>query len=70
MEVMRNVEPKDDFLQKVRELANENNIILIFDECTSGFRKTFGGLHKFYSVEPDIAIFGKALGMAMLLQPL
>ena len=62
MEVMRNVEPKDDFLQKVRELANENNIILIFDECTSGFRKTFGGLHKFYSVEPDIAIFGKALG--------
>ena len=53
MEVMRNVEPKDDFLQKVRELANENNIILIFDECTSGFRKTFGGLHKFYSVEPD-----------------
>ena len=27
-----------------------------------GFRKTFGGLHKFYSVEPDIAIFGKALG--------
>ena len=31
--------PKDDFLQKVRELANENNIILIFDECTSGFRK-------------------------------
>ncbi len=62
MEVMRNVEPKDDFLHKVRELANENNIILIFDECTSGFRKTFGGLHKFYSVEPDIAIFGKALG--------
>ena len=61
MEVMRNVEPKDDFLQKVRELANENNIILIFDECTSGFRKTFGGLHKFYSVEPDIAIFRQSI---------
>jgi glutamate-1-semialdehyde 2,1-aminomutase len=35
---------------------------LIFDECTSGFRQTNGGLHKLYGVEPDIAIFGKALG--------
>jgi glutamate-1-semialdehyde 2,1-aminomutase len=36
--------------------------VLIFDECTSGFRQTFGGLHKLYGVEPDVAIFGKALG--------
>ena len=35
---------------------------MIFDECTSGFRQTFGGLHKLYKVNPDIAIFGKALG--------
>ena len=35
---------------------------MIFDECTSGFRETFGGLHKKYGVEPDMAIFGKALG--------
>ena len=62
MEVSRNEEPKDNFLQKVRDLATENNIILIFDECTSGFRATFGGLHKKYDVEPDIAIFAKALG--------
>jgi glutamate-1-semialdehyde 2,1-aminomutase len=62
MEVSRNEGPKDDYLQKVRELATENNIILIFDECTSGFRETFGGLHKKYKVEPDIAIFAKALG--------
>ena len=62
MEVMRNYEPKNDFLKKVRELATKNNIVLIFDECTSGFRETFGGLHKKYDVEPDIAIFGKALG--------
>ena len=62
MEVSRNKGPKDDYLQKVRELATENNIILIFDECTSGFRETFGGLHKKYNVEPDIAIFAKALG--------
>lgn len=62
MEVYRNLEPKDDFLIKVRNLASKNNIILIFDECTSGFRQSFGGLHKLYNVEPDIAMFGKALG--------
>ena len=62
MEVSRNSEPKDNFLIKVRKIANENNIILIFDECTSGFRQTDGGLHKLYEVEPDMAVFGKALG--------
>jgi glutamate-1-semialdehyde 2,1-aminomutase len=62
MEVSRNKGPKDNYLQKVRDLATENNIILIFDECTSGFRETFGGLHKKYDVEPDLAIFAKALG--------
>ena len=62
MEVMRNIEPEESFLLKVRKLANENNIVLVFDECTSGFRETFGGLHKKYDVEPDLAVFGKALG--------
>jgi glutamate-1-semialdehyde 2,1-aminomutase len=62
MEVSRNEKPKDNFLQKVRDLATENKIILIFDECTSGFRETYGGLHKKYDVEPDMAIFAKALG--------
>ena len=62
MEVSRNEGPKDNYLQKVRDLATENNIILIFDECTSGFRETFGGLHKKYDVEPDLALFAKALG--------
>ena len=62
MEVMRNQGPKDDFLLKVRELATKRGIVLIFDECTSGFRQSFGGIHKLYGVDPDIAIFGKALG--------
>ena len=62
MEVSRNEGPENNYLQKVRDLATENNIILIFDECTSGFRETFGGLHKKYDVEPDLAIFAKALG--------
>jgi len=62
MEVVRNMGPEDNFLQKVRKLATDRGIVLIFDECTSGFRQTFGGLHKMYGVEPDMAMFGKALG--------
>ena len=62
MEVSRNLGPADGFLHKVRKLATERNIVLIFDECTSGFRETFGGLYKLYGVEPDMAMFGKAMG--------
>ena len=62
MEVCRNELPKNNFLHEVKKLAVKNNIILIFDECTSGFRETFGGLHKKYNIYPDIAIFGKSLG--------
>ena len=62
MEVVRNKGPGDNFLQKVRKLATDRGIVLVFDECTSGFRQTFGGLHKLYGVEPDMAMFGKALG--------
>ncbi len=62
MEVSRNFGPEDGFLQKVRNLATDKGIVLIFDECTSGFRQTFGGLHKMYGVEPDLAVFGKAMG--------
>ncbi len=62
MEVMRNMGPEDSFLHKVRKFATDRGIVLIFDECTSGFRETFGGLHKKYGVEPDMAMFGKALG--------
>jgi len=62
MEVSRNVGPEEGFLEDVRQLATDRDIVLIFDECTSGFRQTFGGLHKYYGVEPDMAIFGKALG--------
>ncbi|ETZ24504.1 aminotransferase class III-fold pyridoxal phosphate-dependent enzyme [Pedobacter sp. V48] len=62
MEVVRNFGPEDNFLQKVRDLATRNNIVLIFDECTSGFRETYGGIYKKYGVEPDIAMYGKTIG--------
>jgi len=62
MEVVRNIQPKDDFLKKVREITKKHNIILIFDECTSGFRETYGGIYSKYKVTPDMIIYGKALG--------
>ena len=62
MEVQRNTMPDVSFLKEVRQIANKKNIILIFDECTSGFRQNFGGIHKTINIVPDIAIFGKALG--------
>ena len=62
MEVSRNFEPKDNFLKKIRKICNDNKIILIFDECTTGFRYNLGGLHLKYGVNPDMATFGKAIG--------
>ena len=62
MEVQRTSPPDPGFLEGVRELCSRLGIVLIFDECTSGFRETFGGLHLKYGVEPDMAMFGKALG--------
>ena len=62
MEVQRSEAPRDGFLQEVRKICDEKNIVLIFDECSSGFRETFGGLHIKFGVEPDMAMFGKTLG--------
>lgn len=42
----------------MKTVATERNIT-IFDECTSDFRQTFGGLYQIYGVEPDMAIYGK-----------
>ena len=42
MEVERNEKPKANYLNEVRKIASKNNIVLIFDECTTGFRETFG----------------------------
>lgn len=62
MEVSRSVGPKEGFLEKVRALCDQYGALLIFDECTSGFRESFGGLHLNFGVDPDLAMFGKALG--------
>ena len=61
MEPQRGVPPKDNFLEDVKDLCARNNIILIFDEVTSGFHENFGGIHLKLGVDPDIAIFAKAM---------
>jgi glutamate-1-semialdehyde 2,1-aminomutase len=62
MEVQRSDPPAEGFLEGVRALATKHNAVLIFDECTSGFRRELGGMHVHYGVEPDLASFGKTLG--------
>jgi glutamate-1-semialdehyde 2,1-aminomutase len=62
MEVERSTPPDPGFLEGVRALADKHGAVLVFDECTSGFRRALGGLHLHYGVDPDMAIFGKTLG--------
>ena len=61
VEPVRHYEPKDNFLGKIREIAQNIKAVLIFDEITSGFRMNIGGVHKLYNVEPDIAVYGKGM---------
>lgn len=62
MEPRRGEELQEGFLEGVRQLADKIGAVLIFDEITAGFRLCIGGIHKLYGVNPDIAVFGKALG--------
>ena len=61
MEVCRNFGPAEGYLEHIRNLCNEYGVLLIFDECSSGFRETFGGLYKKYGVNPDMTIFSKTM---------
>jgi glutamate-1-semialdehyde 2,1-aminomutase len=62
IEVQRGKEADLQFLKSVRMIANKINAVLIFDEISSGFRLSIGGLYKLYDLEPDIVVLGKALG--------
>lgn len=53
--------PKDNFLQKVKDLTHKNNAVLIFDEMITGFRFSNGGAQELFDVVPDLSTFGKAV---------
>ena len=67
MEPQRGDPPDAGFLEEVRDIATEIGAVLIFDEITTGFRMTAGGIHLLLGVEPDIAVFAKSManGYAM-----
>ena len=50
------------FLHLLRQLCNENNTLLIFDEVMTGFRLAKGGVQELYNVKADIVCFGKVIG--------
>ncbi len=58
-------EPKDNFLQKLREVCTKNGTLLIFDEMWSGFRIALGGAQEFFGVNADLACFSKAVANGM-----
>jgi glutamate-1-semialdehyde aminotransferase len=61
MEPQRDHAPKPGFLEAVRDIATEIGAVLIFDEITTGFRMCAGGIHLLHGVNPDIAVFAKAM---------
>jgi glutamate-1-semialdehyde 2,1-aminomutase len=60
LEPVKNDEPKDEYLQKLRELARREGTVLIFDEMISGVKFDIRGAHHLRGVYPDLACFGKA----------
>jgi glutamate-1-semialdehyde 2,1-aminomutase len=54
--------PREDYLQGVRELTQDHDALLIFDEVISGFRVAPGGAQERFLVTPDITVISKALG--------
>ena len=61
MEPMSGEYPKDNFLEKVKELVHNSGALLIFDETVTGFRVSYGGAQELFGVTPDLATFGKGL---------
>jgi len=58
----RLIPPKPGFLEGLRKLTEENELLLIFDEVVTGFRFAYGGAQEYYGVTPDVCTLGKAIG--------
>jgi len=56
------IPPKEGFLEALRQICNEYNIVLIFDEVMTGFRMARGGVQELLNVKADIVTFGKVIG--------
>jgi glutamate-1-semialdehyde 2,1-aminomutase len=54
--------PSKQFLNEIRRITRQLDIILIFDEVVTGFRLALGGASEFFGIKPDLATFAKAMG--------
>jgi len=61
LEPIRNIEPEKEFFELIQKESRNNDIPLIVDEISSGFRLNLGGAHLIYDLEPDIAVFAKSI---------
>lgn len=59
------IPPKGDFLVKLKQLCEENQSLLIFDEVMTGFRAKMGGAQEFFNIQADIVTYGKIIGGGM-----
>jgi glutamate-1-semialdehyde 2,1-aminomutase len=56
------VAPEKGYLNEVRKITEQNDVVLIFDEVVTGFRLALGGAAEFFGIKPDLSTFAKALG--------
>ncbi len=56
------IPPARGFLESLRKLTRENNVVLIFDEVITGFRLSLGGAQEYFHIKPDLTILGKIVG--------
>lgn len=61
LESIRSFDPTPEFLKTIRQVCTDQNIPLVVDEISAGFRNTIGGAHLAIGLEPDIAVFAKAI---------
>ncbi len=61
LEPATHIEPKDNFLQKVKDECRKNGAVFILDEMITGFRWHLNGAQAYYGVEPDLCTFGKGI---------
>lgn len=62
---MNCIPPETGFLETLRQVCDENNTVLIFDEVMCGFRAGLTGAQGLYNVQPDLTTFGKVIGGGM-----
>jgi glutamate-1-semialdehyde 2,1-aminomutase len=70
LEPERDQAPRDNFLQRLKELCVRESAVLVFDETITGFRWSIGGGQEVHGVVPDLAAFGKAIANGFALSAL